>query len=199
MYSLGAFIVTCLFLSFLPGPNNVIAMTHSMQSGCQKAIWGVFGRFPAFGIMIFIAAIIFDFAITINQNFFKIIQLLGCIYMIYIGICLIKNRNAKIAIKQNDKSSDYVYTEFLAALSNPKAIILFTSFFPNFLNSNESVLKQFLFLGLLAMGAEGMMAMLYVLLGRMIKVRNLPFSKIYIVSGIFIIFISLRILYKVIG
>lgn len=85
MHSLSVFLLTCLFMSALPGPNNILAMTHAMHSGYRQACLGVLGRFPAFALLMLVAAVLFSFAIAINPLFFKGIQGAGCLYMAYIG------------------------------------------------------------------------------------------------------------------
>jgi threonine/homoserine/homoserine lactone efflux protein len=59
--------------------------------------------------------------------------------------------------------------EFMIAISNPKAILIFTAIFPQMLNLSEPVTQQFLVMGVTFMATEFIAAFFYALGGRQLR------------------------------
>ena len=197
MNSLFLLFISCLSLSALPGPNNILCFSHAVASGKTKAIIGMFGRFPAYFIMILIAAILSKFMIDLNKNMLKLLQIVGCFYMFYLGAIVFHSKSSDIKI-DNKTSYDYFKRELLTALSNPKAILVFTALFPNYLTSSDFILWQFFIFGCLAMLAELIMAITYIFIGSQIGTRFISIKIINTICGLIIISISAHILFNVI-
>ncbi len=188
------FFLSCLMLSAFPGANNILCLSHGTKSGFTKAFLGGLGRFPAYFLMILTASLIFFSILAINNKLIAAIQLLGSCYMLYIGI------NFLLAAKSNEidnyeaSSRNYFSKEFITALSNPKAILVFTAFFPNFIASDHNVFYQFLTLGIIAMIAEFLMMICYALAGAYIGSTTIPKRYVSGISGAFIVIIACKLL-----
>lgn len=191
------FFGTCLALSALPGPNNILCLTHAVEAGRRNAVLGALGRFPAYVMMIVIAAILFASAVTANEGLLGVLQAVGCLYMLYLGSQIVRS-GGKAAIPNATPQRGYFVTEFLTALSNPKAIIVFAALFPSFLNSDGSIFMQFALLGAIAMLAEAMMAVFYAFAGGFVRAQNIPARKICMVTGFIVIAMSVWLLYDVV-
>lgn len=196
MSQLPLFFATCLALSALPGPNNVLCLTHAVQSGKGAAVLGMLGRFPAYVIMIIVAGLIFTSAVALSDGVFDTLRLLGSLYMIFLGF-QITRFSGQSAEQEPGIVGRYFTSEFMTALSNPKAIIVFVALFPNFISATDSIVTQFFILGLIAMSAEAMMALVYVMAGSFFGARNIPTILISRVAGGIIVVAALRIIYTV--
>lgn len=162
-----------LLLALSPGPNNFTAMHNGIHAGAGSAAIGAIGRNAAFAILMTISAMGLGAIIVSSLFWFSVIKWAGVLYLVYIGIKTWRSRPEMISdstITNGVKSRrSMIYQEFLIAISNPKAILIFTAVFPQMLDLNQPVVPQFLVIGLTFMLAEFVSAWLYGLSGKQIR------------------------------
>lgn len=161
------FIPACFALNAAPGPNNLLAFSNASRLGFTPAIIGGTGRLPAFAMMILLVALGLGAMLAVSETAFAIVKYAGAAYLIWIGWKMwhaplptdgdLPKENSLISLMQND---------FLIAIGNPKAIAIFTAFFPQFVDFNQPVAAQFFTLGALFLGMELLAVALYAILGR---------------------------------
>jgi len=117
------FIPACFALNLAFGPNNLLAMTHGSKAGVLFAQKAAVGRLLDFVPMIF--------------TFVKVV---GAAYLIWLGFALWRSAQT-MDIEASSTSSSSLgrafRSESLVALSNPKAILIFAAFFPQFVDLNN--------------------------------------------------------------
>lgn len=146
------FIPASFVLNLSPGPNNLLAMSNGVRYGFFPAILGGFGRLAAFITMIALTSVGLGAVLSTSETVFYIIKWFGTAYLMYLGIKIWfrpLNSEVKKSTTINSKESviELARQEFLIAIGNPKAILIFTAFFPQFMNSTSPVLPQFLVIG----------------------------------------------------
>ncbi|WP_369371114.1 LysE family translocator [Promicromonospora sp. Populi] len=83
------------------------------------------------------------------------LKLVGAAYVIYLGVQAIRHRaDARLALTAPDKvraASPWraVWAGFVVGATNPKTIVFFAAFLPQFMNDAAPATPQLLFLGLL--------------------------------------------------
>lgn len=164
-----------LLLALSPGPNNFTAMYNGMQVGPQKAIIAVLGRNVAFVILMTVSALGLGAVIVTSAFWFNIVKWLGVIYLLYIGIKTW--RSAAVALDQHELESGVISRghfsrirqEFLIAISNPKAILIFTAIFPQLLDLSLPVAPQFFMIGVTFIICEFISGYVYAVSGKQIR------------------------------
>jgi len=165
-----------MLLSLGPGPNNFTAMHNGMQFGAVPAVIAVFGRNLAFSILMLVSALGLGAIIVSSVFWFGVIKWLGVVYLFYIGVKTW--RSAATALQEHEsengvraKSNHFarVRQEFLVAVSNPKAILLFTAIFPQMLDLTQPVPMQFFWMGVTFCVTEFIAAYVYALGGKQIR------------------------------
>ena len=131
------------------GPSVVLAATNGINFGRRKAFYGVLGHVSAIFMLAIVSASGLGVLIVASPTAFILLKYLGIAYLIYVGICIFRNKGNFSFVPQSNEipSSLSLYRKgLLLGLSNPKALVFFTALFPQFINVEQPVLEQFLLL-----------------------------------------------------
>ncbi|KAA8996677.1 LysE family translocator [Affinibrenneria salicis] len=162
------FIPACFALNLAPGPNNLLSIHNAASYGFGRACLAGIGRLVAFVGMIFLSAVGLAALLAASQTFFFIIKLVGAIYLIYIAIKLwVAKPDVFLSGGPHAGASlvKLARTEFLVAAGNPKAILIFTAFLPQFITISQPAGEQFLVLGAIFLLLEWVAIAVYAFVG----------------------------------
>lgn len=163
------FIPACFALNLAFGPNNLLAMTHGAKSGVGFAQTAAIGRLIAFMPMIALSALGLGVILTTSALVFNVVKIIGAAYLIWLGISLWRSAKTletagfdapPVTITQALKS------EALVALSNPKAILIFAAFFPQFI-SVDAYWQSYALLGAAFLALEAIAICAYATFGKL--------------------------------
>lgn len=148
IWALFFFIPACFALNMTPGPNNLLSMNNARCYGFKSAFVAGFGRIAAFSVMIALAASGLAVVLYTSEVLFFLIKLFGAAYLLWIAFKLWRSESTPLSdIERNKKLMGLVKQEFVLAASNPKAILIFTAFLPQFVDVSANAEAQFLVLG----------------------------------------------------
>ncbi|MYM56558.1 LysE family translocator [Thalassovita mangrovi] len=169
--ALALFVPACFALNAAPGPNNLLAFSNASRLGFWRAVAGSIGRLPAFAAMIAIVALGLGALLAASEAAFSAVKYAGAAYLIYVGWKLWRAPAPDAAEMRvrDDSTSALARRDFLIAIGNPKAIAIFTAFFPQFVDFAAPLAPQFLTLGGLFLIMELAAAALYAGLGRVMS------------------------------
>ena len=120
-----------------PGPVMMLVASAGLKGGYRKALQTIFGTNFASLILITVSILVLKGFLDIAEQWFNSIKILGCLYIAYLGVQILK----EVWFSKQDESSSQLKSKsmkggfkqgFLVGISNPKDIILFASFFPQF-------------------------------------------------------------------
>ena len=164
-----------LLLSFSPGPNNFMAMYNGIRVGALSAVVAVIGRNIAFTILMVISALGLGAVIVTSSFWFNVVKWLGVAYLLYVGIkTWLAAKESLYTMEENGvvvPSSHFsrIRQEFVVAISNPKAVLIFTAIFPQLLDLDQPITVQFAVIGATFMATEFVAAFFYALGGRQLR------------------------------
>ncbi|TNB47454.1 LysE family translocator [Martelella lutilitoris] len=167
------FIPACFALNCAPGPNNMLAFSNGARLGAYRALAGGMGRMPAFAFLIAITVAGLGAILAASATAFLVIKIVGAIYLVYVGIQILMKARALAEMQALDASiAALMRRDFSIAITNPKAIAIFTAFFPQFIVEGAPIWPQLAVMGLAFLVMEVVAVCLYVaggaLLGRFI-------------------------------
>ncbi len=167
--TLALFIPACFALNMAPGPNNLLSLNNASRYGLRTACVAGIGRLFAFAGMIVLAALGLAVVLHTSEYLFLAIKVLGAFYLFYIAWQLWRAPVGQggAAVERKGGVLRLARQEFLVAAGNPKAILIFTAFLPQFvvMNSATPVGEQFLWLGAMFLALEWLSIALYAWLG----------------------------------
>jgi len=160
------FLPACFALNMAFGPNNLLATTNAARVGPLKAVIASFGRFAAFIPMIAIAGIGMGTLLTTSMWFFIAVKWVGAAYLAWLGIKLMMSKPQSVVVEGEAPQSmgSLMRQEFLVAAGNPKAILVFTAFLPQFV-APEHYALNFTVVGALFLVMEVFAITIYAVLG----------------------------------
>ncbi|MEL0614624.1 LysE family translocator [Marinomonas arenicola] len=165
-----------MLLSLGPGPNNFTAMHNGIQVGARKAVIAVVGRNLAFSILMLVSALGLGAVIVSSAFWFSVVKWVGVAYLFYVGIktwhsaaVVLEEHETENGTKAKRGHQARMRQEFLVAISNPKAILLFTAIFPQLLDLSKSVPEQFFWMGVTFCCTEFIAAYVYAMSGKQIR------------------------------
>ncbi|BET97094.1 LysE family translocator [Xenorhabdus taiwanensis] len=153
METLVTFISISIFLCFLPGPDNLLVLSQSAINGYKSGILITIGL--CIGLIIHTSLVSLGIAAIIQANAvaFEIIRLFGVFYLSYLAWGTFKARpiHLKSNINNFNDTKKLIKKGLIMNLSNPKIIIFFLAFLPQFTTDNTITIPvslQLLSLGL---------------------------------------------------
>lgn len=150
------FLPACFALNMAPGPNNLLSLNNGTRHGFGSAVLAGGGRLLAFVGMMVLAAAGLAAILHTSELLFYAIKIMGAGYLFYLAVQLWRARPTLEQSGQPARRSLFrlARAEFLLAAGNPKAIVIFTAFLPQFVDTAHPVAPQFALVGLLFLGLE---------------------------------------------
>jgi threonine/homoserine/homoserine lactone efflux protein len=164
------FVPACFAINMAFGPNNVLSLSNGAREGARISVVAALGRLVAFAAMIAVAGVGLGALLMASQALFTVLKLAGAAYLVWIGIKLLRADPAALARVTPEAGAHegrvrrLAKQEFLVAAGNPKAILVFTAFFPQFVDRAHYALS-FTVLGATFLVLELVAIAVYALLG----------------------------------
>lgn len=168
MITLLLFIPTCFALNMSPGPNNLLAMSNAKRYGFRSAVIAGAGRLLAFCGMISLAATGLAVVLLASEKVFIVVKAAGACYLFWLAFNLWQADTSQSNERPNSTKKTLLglaQQEFLLAAGNPKAILFFTAFLPQFTNPAAPAGLQFFQLGITFLILESIAITSYALFG----------------------------------
>ncbi|MGN8143344.1 LysE family translocator [Pseudomonas sp. 22105] len=165
--TLSLFLPACFALNMAPGPNNLLSVSNATRYGYRRACVAGIGRLLAFAGMIALAAAGLAVVLQTSELLFYGIKIVGAGYLLYLAWQLWRANPAAedaIAAPANGLLA-LARQEFLVAAGNPKAILIFTAFLPQFVDPTHAITPQFMLLGALFLLLEWIAISAYAYMG----------------------------------
>ena len=178
-----AYLAGCFVIAIVPGPMVTLIVGNSLTHGTRAGLVNVAGAQVALAIMAAAVALGMAPIVAALGPWFDWIRFIGALYLIWLGIKLIRSAldRAEIAAPLPPRGG-FFWQGFVVLLSNPKALLLFSAFIPQFVDISRDYFGQVLLLGLTFMAVATMCDTCYVLIAG--RARNLLSRKrMRIVTG----------------
>jgi len=177
-----AFLPAALVVSLVPGANQLLSLRNAVRQGARDATVALAGRFTAFAVLVVLAAAGLGALLVASATAFALIKWVGVGYLALLGLNTLRiawrdRRGEEVAELGGAVAARgqwwLVRQEFLVAISNPKALLLFVAFLPQFVPVGAATASSLLLLGGAYIGVEAVSAVGYTLLGGRIGAAEL--------------------------
>ena len=200
MPQLAMFAVASTLLIFTPGPDIIYVMTRGMAQGRRAALAAALGFALGNFVHTFFAIVGLSALITSSAIAFSLVKYAGALYLIYLGIRMLRSREALLPKgSAGDLQCRVIFRQsIIANIINPKVALFFLAFFPQFVDAGRGkVALQMLVLGgtfvLLTLAAFGLVALLSGEIGRWLDRRSGSAGRIGQLAGCVLIALGLRL------
>jgi threonine/homoserine/homoserine lactone efflux protein len=140
------YLLAAIGLSLSPGPNGLLALTHGALHGRRKALYTIFGG--ALGFVVVVALSMFGIGALLETSlvWLTVMKWAGGAYLVWLGIQVW--RSSPIGVEVGNaappRSGGSMFQQgALSAMTNPKGILFFAAFLPQFIDPARSLVVQF--------------------------------------------------------
>ena len=148
------FLIMCILLIILPGPDTAIATKNTLTVGKTGGLKTIFGTCCALLIHTTAAVVGLSAIIVKSALLFSIFKYVGAVYLVYLGVKTLwalrkKNESPTTDMATGKHESKSCFKQgFLTNILNPKVAVFFLTFLPQFVDSGNHTLLPFLIMGL---------------------------------------------------
>ena len=144
-------------LSLTPGPNGLLALTHGALHGVRKTLFTIAGGALGFTSVIAVSLFGIGALLAASSELLVVLKWVGGAYLVWLGIGVWRSpaMGATQGPDQRVITRVNVFRQgLLASITNPKGILFFVAFLPQFLSEDIPLLTQFLVMAITFVGIE---------------------------------------------
>jgi threonine/homoserine/homoserine lactone efflux protein len=142
------FFAAAFVLAVTPGPGIFYVLARSLAGGKREGIQSSLGTFVGGLFHVVAAALGISAILAASAVAFHTVKYAGAAYLVWLGVRMIRTRNAELEVATNARSRGAFGQGILTEALNPKTALFFLSFIPQFIApAIGHVFLQFLMLG----------------------------------------------------
>jgi homoserine/homoserine lactone efflux protein len=143
-----AYLAACILIVIVPGPTTTLVIANSLTHGTRAGLLNVAGTQIGVAAMVVVLAVGLASTMQALGHWFDWLRLAGAIYLIWLGWKLLRSTGDLAAARARGKPrGGFLLQGLLVALSNPKMLLFFSAFIPQFIDPAGNYLRQVLLLG----------------------------------------------------
>ncbi|AWG44324.1 homoserine lactone transporter (plasmid) [Priestia filamentosa] len=146
------FLISTFLLIVTPGTDTLYILSRSISQGKKAGIYSTLGIITGVFIHTLLAAFGLSLILMKSALLFTIIKFVGMAYLVYLGIKMLLTKKTTVAEQPvlDHLSSKKMYLQgMITNVTNPKVVLFFLAFIPQFINSGGSTPLSFIILGLI--------------------------------------------------
>ena len=161
-----AFLAATVVLALIPGPNVAVITASSVAYGARFGLLTVAGTTTAILVQLVLVGLGLSAALGALGHWFEWIRWIGAAYLVYLGIAEWRAAARDLArTAPLPRSARAIYGRgVLVALTNPKTLLFYGAFFPQFIEPGRDAGRQLLLLAVtflaVAIVCDGLWAIL---------------------------------------
>jgi len=142
------FLPACIGMNFFPGPNNLVALVHGIRTNARRATVAGLARLPVMVVMLVLLAVGLEALLALSAGAFQWLRIIGAAYLLWMAWQAIHVVvTTRIDLEVRKTLLLMARSEALVAFTNPKLILIFFAFFPQFIDPGKPVVPQVIVMG----------------------------------------------------
>jgi threonine/homoserine/homoserine lactone efflux protein len=142
------YVTTIFVVILIPGPLSLFMVSNSLAYGIIKTAPAFIGGALASSLYLIASATGLGALLIASEGLFSILKTIGAIYLIYLGITTwigaknAKGLNIKVPVNSKVNKKSMFSKAFFLGASNPKDLLFFIAFLPQFISQKSPLLSQ---------------------------------------------------------
>jgi threonine/homoserine/homoserine lactone efflux protein len=160
-----AFVAACIALALLPGPVVTLIIANGLRHGTRAALINIAGAQAGLAIVIGIVAVGLTSLMATMGYWFDWVRFAGAAYLVWLGIKLIRTpvEGINADAPPPPPRGGFFLQGLVVLLANPKVLVFFGAFIPQFMDMSRDHVSQVALLGVTFMVIAGMTDAIYAL------------------------------------
>lgn len=144
------YLLASVGLSLTPGPNSLLVLAHGALHGRRRTLWTITGGALGFALLIGLSMLGIGALLRASADALVLLKWGGGAYLVWLGIQLWRAPPLQLDMPEIDgqhgpvRRSVMFRQGLLAAISNPKALLFYGAFLPQFIDPARDLLMQFI-------------------------------------------------------
>lgn len=159
------FAITEFFLSLSPGPAVLLIVSLSFRGGKQFACMAIAGILFTNTMFFILSALGVGTVLASSQTLFNILKYAGCAFLVWTAIGILfdvwinrRNTGDQLQTRNTSQNAAGLLSAFVKGVaiqaSSVKNLVIFVSIIPQFVDTSQPVLIQFVKLGIVSLLVE---------------------------------------------
>src|ERR1700720_647169 len=134
-----AFVTATVVLALIPGPTGAVIIAKNAAYGARFGLRTVAGTSTAIMVQLALTGLGLSAALGTLGGWFEWLRWIGAAYLVYLGIAQWRAVSIDLAaMAPQPKSARAIYGRgVLVALTNPKTLLFYGAFFPQFVTPGD--------------------------------------------------------------
>ena len=173
-----AYVLACALIAVIPGPTVTVIVANSLAHGARAGLLNVAGTQLGLALMMLILMVGLASVIEAMGWLFDWLRIAGALYLAWLGWKLIRHPDIDVSADgRTAPRGGFFMQGFLVLMANPKALLWFGAFIPQFIDPSGTYVAQIALLGVTAMAVafvtDGAYAVLTGRAGALLSRRNI--------------------------
>ncbi len=140
------YLLASIGLSLTPGPNSLLALTHGALYGARRTLFTIVGGVFGFSALIALAMFGLSALLQTSASVLSVLKWVGGAYLIWLGIQLWRSPGLHLELTARSAqlgNAGLFRQGLLSAMANPKVLLFYGAFLPQFIDPQRGLLLQF--------------------------------------------------------
>ena len=147
-----AYVLACAVITLIPGPTVTVIIANSLAHGARAGLLNVAGTQLGLALMMAILVVGLSSVIAAMGWLFDWLRWAGAAYLVWLGWQLLRSPEAIAEARSFPAPRGGFFLQgFLVLMANPKALLWFGAFIPQFVDPKGNYVAQIVLLGVTAM------------------------------------------------
>ncbi len=148
-----AYVLACVLITLVPGPTVTVIVANSLSHGVRAGLLNVAGTQAGLALMMLTLVVGLSSVIEAMGWLFDWLRIAGALYLVWLGWKLVRSPDILRTRARHEPAprGGFFVQGLVVLLANPKALLWFGAFIPQFVDPKGDYIAQIALLGLTAM------------------------------------------------
>lgn len=150
LHTFTLYFLAVIGLSLTPGPNSLLVLAHGAAHGSRKTLWTIAGGATGFAALIALSMLGIGALLQTTASALLVLKVVGGLYLIWLGVQLWRSPAIQLTAASGSAAQGRGRVLFrqglLSAVSNPKVLLFYGAFLPQFIDPQRDLWVQFAWL-----------------------------------------------------
>ena len=147
-----AFLIASILFIQVPGPSLLFTIGRALTVGRREALLSVVGNGLGLVMQVGLVALGLGAIVAASAPAYTVLKLAGAAYVVWLGVSAIRHRaEARVELENRERTPSThghaVRTGLIVGVTNPKTIVFFAAFLPQFTSASGPAAPQLALLG----------------------------------------------------
>ncbi len=148
-----AFLIASFLFIQVPGPSLLFMLGRALTVPLREALLSVVGNASGLALQAVLVAIGLGAVVAASATAYTVLKVVGAAYVVWLGVQAVRHRgDARQALLSGERPPERagaaVATGFVVGVTNPKTMLFFAAFLPQFTSPSAPTAPQIVLLGL---------------------------------------------------